>query len=86
MAAFHMDSAISQTLTRAVTAAGVLTCTKTSAHDVYANAYWVTPGAVHQFTIHQGDSISVPAQSTLTIWIFRKQAGQSTWTGDFDLS
>ncbi len=86
MAAIHMDSAISQTLTRAVTAASVLTCTKTSAHDVYANAYWVTEAAVHQFTIHQGDSITVPEKSTLTIWIFRKQAGQSTWTADFDLS
>jgi hypothetical protein len=86
MSAIHLDSAVSQTMTLAAPKAGVLACTKTSSPEVYAHAIWVVPGDVRQFTMHAGDSIVVPQGATLTIWIFRKNAGQTTWSADFDLS
>jgi len=86
MAAIHLDSSVSQSVTRAVPTAAVLTCKKTSSPDVYAHAIWVVVGDIRQFTMHAGDSIVVPNAATLTIWIFRKNPGQTTWTADFDLS
>jgi hypothetical protein len=64
---------------------GVLRCTKTSGADVYSHSIWTTTGSIRQFTMFAGDSIVVPPGSTLTIWIFRKEAGKSTWTMDFEL-
>ena len=85
MTAINMDSAESQTTTRAVLNGGVLSCTKASAKDVYAHAIWATESNIRQFTMHEGDSIVVPTGSTLTIWIFRKQPGNTTWSMEFDL-
>ncbi|MBR0715864.1 hypothetical protein [Bradyrhizobium liaoningense] len=85
MAKIHLDSSVSQSVTRAVPKSAVLSCTATSAPDVYAHAIWVVVGDIRQFTLYAGDSMVVPDGATLTIWIFRKQAGQSTWTADFDL-
>jgi hypothetical protein len=81
----HMDSAVSQTTTKAVLNGGVLTCTKTSGKDVYSHSIWTTASSLRQFTMFAGDSIVVPPGSTLTIWIFRKEAGKSSWTIDFEL-
>lgn len=86
MATFHMDSSVTQSLTRAVPKAAVLSCTATSAPDVYAHAIWVVVGDIRQFTLHAGDSMVVPDAATLTVWIFRKNPGKSTWTADFDLT
>ncbi|MHB0771313.1 hypothetical protein [Bradyrhizobium sp. 5.13L] len=86
MTAIHMDSSVSQTITRAVMNGGVLSCTKTSNQDVYSHSIWATESNIRQFTMHEGDSIVVPPGSTLTIWIFRKQPGKSTWQMDFDLT
>ncbi|WP_061026147.1 hypothetical protein [Bradyrhizobium sp. CCH5-F6] len=86
MTAIHMDSSVSQTITRAVMNGGVLSCTKTSDKDVYSHSIWATESNIRQFTMHEGDSIVVPPGSTLTIWIFRKLPGQSTWQMDFDLT
>ncbi|MBR0799354.1 hypothetical protein JQ615_28605 [Bradyrhizobium jicamae] len=86
MVAIHLDSSASQTVSRAVPKAAVLSCTQTSAPDVYAQAIWTVVSDVRQFTLHTGDSMFVPDNSTLTIWIFRKQPGSSKWTADFDLS
>ncbi|WIW43282.1 hypothetical protein ML401_17220 [Bradyrhizobium sp. 62B] len=85
MTTIHMDSSISQTVTRAVIGGGVLSCTKASDKDVYSHSIWATENNIRQFTMHEGDSIVIPAGSTLTIWIFRKQPGQSTWQMDFEL-
>ena len=86
MATFHMDSSVTQSVTRAVPKAAVLTCTATSAPDVYAHAIWVVVGDIRQFTLHAGDSMVVPDAATLTVGIFRKNPGKSTWTADFDLT
>ena len=86
MTAIHMDSSVSQTITRAVMNGGVLSCTKTSDKDVYSHSIWATESNIRQFTMHEGDSIVVPPGSTLTIWIFRKLPGQSMWQMDFDLT
>ncbi|MDA9444638.1 hypothetical protein XH98_37375 [Bradyrhizobium sp. CCBAU 51745] len=81
-----MDSSVTQSVTRAVPKAAVLTCTATSVPDVYAHAIWVVVGDIRQFTLHAGDSMVVPDAATLTIWIFRKNPGKSTWSADFDLT
>jgi hypothetical protein len=60
MIAIHMDSAVSQTTTRAVLNGGVLRCTKTSGADVYSHSIWTTTGSIRQFTMFAGDSIVVP--------------------------
>ncbi|MGV7215447.1 hypothetical protein [Bradyrhizobium sp. UFLA05-112] len=85
MTTIHMDSSVSQTITCAVQNGGVLSCTKTSSKDVYSHSIWATENNIRQFTMFEGDSIVIPTGSTLTIWIFRKQPGKSTWTMDFDL-
>jgi hypothetical protein len=64
---------------------GVLSCTKTSDKDVYSHSIWATESNIRQFTMHEGDSIVIPPGSTVTIWIFRRQPGNSTWTMDFEL-
>jgi hypothetical protein len=81
-----MDSSVTQSVTRAVPKAAVLSCTASSAPDVYANVIWVVVGDTRQFTVHAGDSMVVPEGATLTIWIFRKNPGKSMWTADFDLT
>jgi hypothetical protein len=78
----HLDSAISQTTSQAVLEESVLTCTRTSAPDVYANAICTAMDAVQQHMMFSGYSILVP-RGTLTLWLFKKQAGSSTWTADF---
>lgn len=85
MTTINMDSSISQTITRAVMNGGVLSCTGASDKDVYSHSIWATESNIRQFTMHEGDSIVVPPGSTLTIWIFRKQPGQSTWKMSFEL-
>jgi hypothetical protein len=80
----HLDSSVSQTTTQAVLEESVLTCTKTSAPDVYANAVCTTKDAVQQHVMFAGYSILVP-RGTLTLWLFKKQAGTSTWAADFTL-
>lgn len=85
MTAIQMDSALTQTVTRAVLTGGVLKCTKSSDKDVYSHSIWATESNIRQFTMHEGDSIVIPPGSTVTIWIFRKQPGTSTWAMDFDL-
>lgn len=85
MTAIQMDSALTQTVTRAVLNGGVLKCTKSSDKDVYSHSIWATESNIRQFTMHEGDSIVIPPGSTVTIWIFRKQPGTSTWAMDFDL-
>ncbi|WP_247006057.1 hypothetical protein [Bradyrhizobium sp. PRIMUS42] len=85
MTTIHMDSSVSQTITRAVMNGGVLNCTKASDKDVYSHSIWATESNIRQFTMHEGDSIVVPPGSTLTVWIFRKQPGQSTWKMEFEL-
>lgn len=85
MTAIHMDSSVSQAVTRAVFNGGVLSCLRASDKDVYSHSIWTTESNIRQFTMHEGDSIVVPAGSTLTIWIFRKQPGNSTWIMDFEL-
>jgi hypothetical protein len=84
MVDIHLDSSISQTIARAVLEDTVLACTKTSTPDVYANAIVTTEDAVHQHTMFAGYSILVP-RGTLTLWLFRKHAGNSTWAADFTL-
>ena len=86
MTAIHMDCSVNQSVTRAVPKAAVLSCTATSAPDVFAHAIWVVVGDIKQFTLNAGDSMMVPQGATLTIWIFRKNPGRSTWTADFDLT
>jgi len=84
MTAIHMDSKVAQTRTMAVLTDSALTCTKTSAPDVYAHALTVEGGNSHQFSLSQGESCLVP-RGTLTLIIFRENSGNSTWTADFDL-
>ena len=84
MANINLDSSVSQTITQAVLEESVLTCTKTSAPDVYANAGCTTKDGVQQHTMFAGYSILVP-RGTLTLWLFKKHAGNSTWVGDFTL-
>ncbi len=86
MAAIHLDSSTNQSVTRAVPKAAVLSCSGTSASDVYAHAIWVVVGDIRQFTLHAGDSIMVPDAATLTIWIFRRNSGSGKWSADFDIS
>jgi hypothetical protein len=86
MTVFHLDSSVTQSITRAVPKPAVLTCTAASAPDVYAHAIWVVVGDIRQFTLHAGDSMMVPEAATLTVWIFRKNPGTSKWTADFDLT
>jgi hypothetical protein len=84
MTDIHLDSSISQTISRAVLEDSVLTCTRTSAPDVYANAIWTMEDKVQQHMMFAGYSILVP-RGTLTIWLFRKQAGGDKWAGEFTL-
>ncbi len=85
MTTIHMDSSVSQTATRAVMNGGVLACIKTSDKDVYSHSIWATESNIRQFTMYEGDSIVIPVGSTVTIWIFRRQPGNSAWTMDFEL-
>ena len=84
MTDIHLDSSISQTISRAVLEDSVLTCTRTSAPDVYANAICTAEDKVQQHMMFAGYSILVP-RGTLTIWLFRKQAGADKWVGEFTL-
>jgi hypothetical protein len=84
MTNIHLDSSISQTTTQAVLEESVLTCSKTSAPDVYAHAICSSSDGVQQFTMFAGYSVLVP-RGTLTLWIFRKQPGDSKWVADFSL-
>lgn len=38
MTAIHLDSSVSQTITRAVVSGGVLSCTKSNDKDVYSHS------------------------------------------------
>jgi hypothetical protein len=84
MTNIHLDSSVSQTITQAVLEESVLTCAKTSAPDVYAHAIFTTNDGLQQHTMFAGYSILVP-RGTLTLWLFRKHAGNSTWVSDFTL-
>lgn len=84
MTDIRLDSSISQTISRAVLEESVLTCTKTSAPDVYANVICTTNDAVQQHMMFAGYSILVP-RGTLTIWLFRKQAGSDKWAAEYTL-
>ena len=86
MPEIHMDSSVTQSVTRAVPKAAVLSCTACSSRDVYATVLWVVVGDIRQFTLHAGDSMVVPEGATMTIWLFRKNPGGSTWTADFELA
>jgi hypothetical protein len=85
MTAIHMDSKVKQSKTMAILKDSMLTCTGTSAPDVYAHALAIAIGSdSHQFSLSKGESCLIP-RGTLTIIIFRENTGNSAWTADFDL-
>ena len=67
---------------RAVEADSTLTCTKTSAPDVYTRGILKD----EQHDLLPGESMMVKAGSTLTVRLFRKNPGDAPFSGELTLA
>lgn len=69
--------------TKAVVKDSVLTCTKTSAPDVYVTGIAANK---EEHTLHVGESMIVPKLSTLIVRIFRVSSKDEPFSAELDLS
>jgi len=70
-------------LVKGVHKASALTCTETSAPDVFVR---VIISNKEQQELYRGDDIVVPTASNLSIRLFRKNTGDDPYSAELDLS
>jgi hypothetical protein len=83
MGTIKLDSQNHISNTSAVIKDSVLTCSNTSAADVYIT------GIINnkeEHTLYAGESMAVPKMSTLTVRLFRTNTGTAPFSADLDLS
>ena len=68
---------------RGIAKDSILTCSKTSAPDVFVNGI-ISNKEGH--SLFAGDSMAVPKTSTLSLRIFRSHAGDESFSAELDLS
>lgn len=83
MATINLDSQNSKSSTTAVIKDSILTCSNTSAPDVYV-AGIIDNKQEHQ--LHTGESMAVPKMSTLIVRLFRVNPGNAPFSASLDLS
>jgi hypothetical protein len=79
-----LNSKTGQHITRPVLADSTLTCTKTTAPDVYTHAVSTSGTTISQQTLALGDGMLVP-RGNLTIWVFRKLGGDDPFGVEMEL-
>ena len=83
MATINLDSQNHKSSITAVIKDSILTCSNTSAPDVYV-AGIIDNKTEHQ--LHAGESMAVPKMTTLRVQLFRVDPGNAIFSASLDLS
>jgi hypothetical protein len=78
-----LDSKSHRAAVRAIAKDSILTCSNTSAPDVFVNGI-ISNKEGH--SLFAGDSMAVPKVSTLSLRIFRSHASDELFSAELDLS